>query len=112
MDSDHNRIDVEEIVGGQDAPSPIPWQVSIGKLGFGHWCGGTILDEKTVLSAAHCFDVCQKSWDGWYVMAGATDKNGSGGQVRFFQFFKISELNFVISDCFHCQWSLEHGHAL
>ena len=37
------------IVGGKDAPYPIPWQASIGS------CGATILDAKTLLSAAHCF---------------------------------------------------------
>ena len=61
----------DRIVGGKDAPSNIPWQVSIRQglksemhhsvyhskwLGRGnHWCGGTILDSWTVLSAAHCF---------------------------------------------------------
>jgi len=38
------------IVGGQDAQSPIPWQVIIADYG----CGGTILDSKTILTAAHC----------------------------------------------------------
>ena len=48
-----------KIVGGLTAPSPIPWQVQVrvnfnnlGKFGF---CGGTILDEETILCAAHCF---------------------------------------------------------
>ena len=59
----------DRIVGGKDAPSNIPWQVSIRQglkselsnsngvwQGRGnHWCGGTILDSWTVLSAAHCF---------------------------------------------------------
>ena len=31
MDSDNNRI-----VGGKNAPSPIPWQVSIGNADSGH----------------------------------------------------------------------------
>ena len=39
----------ERIVGGKDAPYPIPWQAWIGG------CGATILDAKTLLSAAHCF---------------------------------------------------------
>ena len=76
MDSDNNRI-----VGGKNAPSPIPWQVSIGNADSGHWCGGTILDEETILSAAHCFTVSQMDWKGWYVMAGDTNKNGVKGQV-------------------------------
>ena len=39
------------IVGGRLAPTPIPWQVSYK----GVRCGGTILDSKTILTAAHCF---------------------------------------------------------
>ena len=61
------------IVGGDDASSPIPWQVSVrqGTGGSGHFCGGTILDANTVMCAAHCFDKCQ-SMSGYYIMAGAT----------------------------------------
>ena len=48
-----------KIIGGQSAPSPIPWQVylqiSFNSLGQSGRCGGTILDEETILSAAHCF---------------------------------------------------------
>merc|ERR1711935_184278 len=38
----------DRIVGGEAAASPIPWQVSVrqGQSGGGHFCGGTILDEK------------------------------------------------------------------
>jgi len=47
------------IVGGTKAPSPIPWQVHVhfdrtdeeGTVG----CGGTIIDENTIISAAHCY---------------------------------------------------------
>jgi len=56
-----------KIVGGQDSSAPIPWQVHIstyiyiknftnpddsGPENVG--CGGTILDEETILTAAHC----------------------------------------------------------
>ena len=47
----------QKIVGGKKVPSMIPWQVSIRQItlvGEFHYCGGTILDEKTILSAAHC----------------------------------------------------------
>ena len=49
------------IVGGQDArPGEFPWQVSLqvtplfGK-GY-HNCGGSILNETTIISAGHCID--------------------------------------------------------
>jgi len=55
--------DVNEEEGGG-----VPWQVSIQSVGeseselcgvkvnrSSHICGGSILDERTVLSAAHCF---------------------------------------------------------
>ena len=48
-----------KIINGQDAVSPIPWQVRLivtfNSLGQSFLCGGTILDEETILSAAHCF---------------------------------------------------------
>ena len=75
-----NRFDTGEIVGGQDAPFPIQWQVSLQNvyLGGTHFCGATILNEITLLSAAHCFynfpDI------GWLIRAGST-QSSSGGQV-------------------------------
>ena len=54
----------DRITGGEFATSNIPWQAQIhmGKnshFGQGfmemHYCGATILDSKTILSAAHCF---------------------------------------------------------
>merc|ERR1712029_941809 len=47
----------------------IPWQVSLRYCAHGncHYCGGTILDSKTILTAAHCEPVAGEE----YVMAGA-----------------------------------------
>ena len=64
----------ERIVGGQKAPSPIPWQVYKGA-----GCGGTILDSTTILSAAHC-----PFYVGETIRAGSL-KRFSGGQVFFWQ---------------------------
>merc|ERR1719435_749746 len=70
------------IVGGQAAESPIPWQVSVRQCqqGFCHFCGGTILDATTVMSAAHCFTQGQ-SMSGNYITAGVKDRNDNSGQT-------------------------------
>ena len=45
-----------KILGGVDAlERKWPWQVSVHYTGF-HICGGSIIDEYWILSAAHCFD--------------------------------------------------------
>ena len=47
------------IIGGETAqPGELPWQVSIRYVNnianYGHVCGGTIISESHVLTAAHC----------------------------------------------------------
>ena len=45
------------IVGGVDTTiEEIPYQISLQYWGS-HACGGAILNENTILTAAHCFDV-------------------------------------------------------
>jgi len=65
----------DRIVGGEAAPSPIPWQVSLQSNGFA-FCGATILDASTVLCAAHCTPSTSHS-----IRVGSITKS-SGGQVR------------------------------
>ena len=76
--SNANRLDPAEIVGGQLAPSPIPWQAAI-QHGESFICGATILDAFSVLSAAHCFYGNNFS-DGLSIRAGSIEKS-NGGQV-------------------------------
>ena len=61
----------DRIVGSEDAPSMIPWQVW-----FSGGCGGTILDSCTILTAAHCDGITT----GTYIRAGSLN-NYNGGQV-------------------------------
>lgn len=45
------------MAGGEYATSPLqfPYQVSIHREPEGHWCGGGIIGETWILTAAHCF---------------------------------------------------------
>ena len=67
----------DRIVGGEFAPANIPWQAQVhmgenshyaDELGPTHFCGATILDAKTILSAAHCF-FAGPSEINWYNLA-------------------------------------------
>jgi secreted trypsin-like serine protease len=45
----------DEIVGGTRASiSSFPWQISLQTTSGFHFCGGSILDERTILTAQHC----------------------------------------------------------
>lgn len=53
------KIPGTRIVGGRKAKKgEFPWQVSIASVSSTgskkHFCGGTILSENTILTAAHC----------------------------------------------------------
>ena len=68
MDHDYYNTTLERIISGEDPTNHIPWQVSIQKYNvasnrWDHFCGGTILNQYTILSAAHCFRKTQNKRD-------------------------------------------------
>ncbi|KAI4459622.1 polyserase-related [Holotrichia oblita] len=66
------------IVGGQPvAIEEHPYQVSVQLLG-GHRCGGSIISDIYIVSAAHCYLIWPDSWHS--VRVGATYHN-TGGEV-------------------------------
>ena len=78
-------LDADRIVGGEAAPSPIPWQVSV-RSGTWHFCGATILDTSTILCAAHCNVKTSHS-----IRAGSISRS-SGGQVCFYEKMRFTEI--------------------
>lgn len=46
--------EIPRVVGGRDAPEGAhPYQVSL-RRGNSHYCGGVILNNRWVITAAHC----------------------------------------------------------
>ena len=66
-----------KIVGGMIATSSIPWQVQLRRSDGTFFCGGTILDEYTILSAAHCELTSTTT-----IVAGATSVNSGSQTIR------------------------------
>ncbi|KFQ40337.1 Transmembrane protease serine 9, partial [Mesitornis unicolor] len=68
-----------KIVGGTDAArGEIPWQVSL-KEDSRHFCGATIIGDRWLLSAAHCFNETNPEEIEAYI--GTTSLNGTDGSA-------------------------------
>ncbi|XP_040570357.1 trypsin-1 [Lepeophtheirus salmonis] len=69
------------IVGGEEAePNSIPFQISFQTTGDFHFCGGSVMDKDTVITAAHCCD----SFNSWevQVVAGEHDLFSTSGDEQ------------------------------
>ena len=82
----------QRIVGGVPAESPIPWQVFIN-INDMLVCGGTILDDVTILSAAHCFE----NHDSPSTIRAGSLQRYAGGQVGY-PFYVCNIKNIYISN--------------
>ena len=62
MKNYEKRNGMQRILGGIIAAWPIPWQAVIFKDSYLQ-CGGIIIDQTTILTAAHCFS--KNTSNGW-----------------------------------------------
>ncbi|KAH8282902.1 hypothetical protein KR054_010686, partial [Drosophila jambulina] len=77
------------IVNGEAAEiESFPWQVSIQTSKGSHFCGGSLIDSETVLTAAHCMQ--SYSAAEMQVRLGSTARN-EGGEVVSVRDFKFHE---------------------
>ena len=69
-----------KIVGGEEAPAhSLPYQVSLQSLDGSHFCGGSIIAENMVLTAAHCVEQMGEN-PNLQVHVGAHDVTSNVGQ--------------------------------
>ena len=85
----------DRIFKGDDAPSPIPWQVHLRQGSptgsFGYFCGGTIIDAKTILTAAHCYHGKNLNSGDWFITAGVVHIQDGAGQSVFVEKVTLHE---------------------
>merc|ERR1711953_381858 len=74
------RFADSKIIGGSEAPKhEFPWQISLRNLGS-HICGGSIINENQVITAAHCVEGGLPILDS--IVAGAHDRFLESGHQK------------------------------
>merc|ERR1719370_1131481 len=81
----------DEIVGGHEAePHSIPWQVSLRRSSDNfHFCGGSVVGEKHIVTAAHCTTIWDSPED-VIVVAGAHNKVEPDGLEQIVSVVKMT----------------------
>jgi len=78
-----------QIVGGHEAtPGSWPWQASLKQLGT-HVCGGSLIDDKWILTAAHCIGSGPGVPSSWTVVLGDHNLRFNEGPEQEFNVARI-----------------------
>ncbi|XP_067138000.1 transmembrane protease serine 9-like [Centruroides vittatus] len=87
----YGSVNEGKIICGHDAKKgEVSWMVSVMKSGYKHHCGGSIINDQWVVSAAHCFSDSNRPED-YLLVVGTINRNGEGGDSYEVQSIKNHE---------------------